>query len=221
MLAAIEIEGAVSSLRIRPLAEAVPRMAPLLGPDRVTRKPSSGSTWLSPWTRTLQRLAGLPGGKGDELREGQQAVREVGGVGGVGTGAGHRPGDRGRSREAGPSGLRQNRRRYRPLDPFIEAGAALPRSRSSATPSSLRSRPVADAVPWVGLDRVTRKFSSGSTWVSPRTLTPSDLLASPTAKAILPEGSTPLRSRRRRRGWRRGGSPPKGRRSPSTGRRTG
>ena len=61
--------------------------------------------------------------------------------------------------------------------------------------SSLRMVPVAAAVPMavpaLGLDRVTVKFSADSTVLSPATLTVMVFVASPAAKLTVPVGNTP------------------------------
>src|SRR5437899_2901182 len=61
--------------------------------------------------------------------------------------------------------------------------------------SSLRIVPFAEAVPRMapalGLDSVTVKASSGSTWVSPATPIVMTFEVSPPAKLTVPDGSTP------------------------------
>src|SRR5439155_61840 len=57
------IDSEASSLRITPVAEAVPRMAPTLGLDNVTVKASSDSTRVSPATPMLMTFEVSPAAK--------------------------------------------------------------------------------------------------------------------------------------------------------------
>ena len=58
----IESAGAASSLRMVPAPEASARLAPL-APERLTRKPSSGSATASPTTATVTVFVVSPGAK--------------------------------------------------------------------------------------------------------------------------------------------------------------
>src|ERR687888_540950 len=57
------IDSKASSLRITPLAEAVPMTVPALGLDSVTVKASSDSTWLSPATPIVMTFEVSPTAK--------------------------------------------------------------------------------------------------------------------------------------------------------------
>ena len=61
LVAAIDSE--LSSLRMMPVAEAVPRLVPVLGEDSVTEKASSGSTVLSPATSMVMTFEVSPAAK--------------------------------------------------------------------------------------------------------------------------------------------------------------
>ena len=79
-------------------------------------------------------------------------------------------------------------RRYRPAPPIVV---------SVIGKSSLRMVEEAVPVPMVaptGLESTTLKLSSGSTVVSPLTLSVIDLLVSPAAKLTVPDGSVPPKS---------------------------
>ena len=64
LIAAIDSEaGATSSLRMTPVADAVPRAVPGPGADRVTVKVSLPSTWVSPATLTVMTFELSPAAK--------------------------------------------------------------------------------------------------------------------------------------------------------------
>ncbi len=82
--------------------------------------------------------------------------------------------------------------------PALPSGLVASAAAIVNTVSSLAIVPPAVAVaswaPSVASDSVTEKLSSGSTAVSPRTLTMIVLLASPAAKLTVPSGSVPPKS---------------------------
>src|SRR5438477_8859085 len=73
---------------------------------------------------------------------------------------------------------------------FRDGPLPVPSCRKNSLATWPRSRivPLAVAVPMAGFDSVTVKLSSGSTTVSPATLTVIVLLVSPAAKLTVPEG---------------------------------
>ena len=91
LAAAIDSDGpaAVSSLRMVPVAVAVPMVVPALGLDSVSVKPSVDSTAVSPATLTVMVLLVSPAAK-LTVPVGNTAAGEVGRRGRVGAAAGHR-----------------------------------------------------------------------------------------------------------------------------------
>ena len=119
---------------------------------------------------------------------------EVGRVGGAAAAAGHRPGRAARARGAARAGDGEGERRAAAVTFRLAGIGRRDREREAqrvvVEDGAGRGRG-ADGGPRRGLDSVTVKPSSGSTVVSPATLTVMVWLVWPAAKLTVPEGSTP------------------------------
>src|SRR5439155_221727 len=185
LVAAIDSEA--SSLRITPLAEAVPRTVPALGFDSVTVKASSDSTRVSPATPIVMTLEVSPAAK--------LTVPD-----------GSTPPAKSATLTAAPvtaqlalaAPLVSPARRSSELNGVVpdwpSALSALVAAIDSEA-SSLRIVPLAvvvpSTVPALGFESLTVKASFDSTRVSPATSMLITFEVSPAAKLTIPDGSTP------------------------------
>ena len=191
LVAAIDNDaGATSSLRMRPLAEAMPRLVPAPGLDSVTEKASSGSTMLSPATPMVMTFEvspaaklTVPDGSTPPVKSAPLTAAPV-----TAHWALERP-------VRSPVRVTVKVKSVLPDWPSALSALVAAIDNDAGATSSLRMRPLAEAMPRLvpapGLDSVTEKASSGSTMLSPATPMVMTFEVSPAAKLTMPDGSTP------------------------------